>query len=112
MDSDLEFENVIFNDRNRHQANLMRCCASPEDFLVEIKALLAPGGELHTTETEPLKKWDFYFIRKRFISLGMVAGFVSCEIVLCEDLGSATHESISNNSDFHIGWCGAICNQY
>ena len=41
MDSDLEFENVIFNDRNRHQANLMRCCASPEEFLVEIKALLA-----------------------------------------------------------------------
>ena len=60
MDSDLEFENVIFNDRNRHQANLMRCCASPEEFLVEIKTLLAPGGELHTTETEADKKWDFF----------------------------------------------------
>ena len=41
MDSDLEFENVIFNDRNRHQANLMRCCASPEEFLVEIKAQIS-----------------------------------------------------------------------
>ena len=60
MDSDLEFENVIFNDRNRHQANLMRCCASPEEFLVEIKALLAPGGELHTTETEADNNWDFF----------------------------------------------------
>jgi DNA adenine methylase len=60
LDSKMEFENVIFNDRNRHQANLIRCCASPDALLVELKSLLAPGGLLHTSETSVDKKWDFY----------------------------------------------------
>ena len=60
LDSNLEFTNVIFNDRNRHQANLMKCCSQPQDFLVELKALLTPGDILHTTETEEDKKWDFF----------------------------------------------------
>jgi hypothetical protein len=37
LDSNLEFENVIFNDRNKHQANLIQCCSRPEEFLVEQK---------------------------------------------------------------------------
>jgi site-specific DNA-adenine methylase len=60
LDSKLEFENVIFNDRNRHQANLMQCCSRPEEFLVELKKLMDFGGLLYTTETELDKKWDFY----------------------------------------------------
>lgn len=60
LDSNLEFTNVVFNDRNRHQANLMKCCSQPQDFLVELKSLLAPGGLLYTTETEVDKKWDFF----------------------------------------------------
>ena len=54
------FENIIFNDRNRHQANLMQCCSRPEEFLVELKKLMDFGGLLYTTETELDKKWDFY----------------------------------------------------
>lgn len=60
LDSKMEFDNVIFNDRNRHQANIMECCSHPDEFLVEIRALLAPGGELYTEETDPIAKWDFY----------------------------------------------------
>jgi len=60
LDSKMEFNTVVFNDRNRHQANLMRCCASPLEFLPELKALLAPGGLLYTEVTTPEEKWDFY----------------------------------------------------
>ena len=60
LDSKLEFNTVVFNDRNRHQANLIRCCASPLEFLPELKALLAPGGLLYTEVTTPEEKWDFY----------------------------------------------------
>jgi site-specific DNA-adenine methylase len=38
----------------------MRCCASPLEFLPELKALLAPGGLLYTEVTTPEEKWDFY----------------------------------------------------
>jgi site-specific DNA-adenine methylase len=38
----------------------MKCCSQPQDFLVELKSLLAPGGLLYTTETEVDKKWDFF----------------------------------------------------
>jgi site-specific DNA-adenine methylase len=57
-DDSLNFETVIYNDKNRHQVNLMKCCSNPVEFipyLEELKSTL-----LHTTETEPLKKWDFY----------------------------------------------------
>jgi site-specific DNA-adenine methylase len=73
LDSKLEFNTVVFNDRNRHQANLMRCCASPLEFLPELKALLAPGGLLYTEVTTPEEKWDFYkaiyrdYIRNSFL---------------------------------------------
>jgi site-specific DNA-adenine methylase len=73
LDSKLEFNTVVFNDRNRHQANLMRCCASPLEFLPELKALLAPGGLLYTEVTTPEEKWDFYkaiyrdYIRNTFL---------------------------------------------
>ena len=32
-DDSLKFEKVIYNDKNRHQANLMFCCSEPEEFL-------------------------------------------------------------------------------
>ncbi len=57
-DDSLNFETVIYNDKNRHQVNLMKCCSNPVEFipyLEELKSTL-----LHTTEAEPLKKWDFY----------------------------------------------------
>jgi len=61
MDDDtLQFETVIYNDKNRHQVNLYRCCAEPEKFLPYLEALTQPGGLIHTLETESLKKWDFY----------------------------------------------------
>ena len=61
MDDDsLNFETVIYNDKNRHQVNLMRCCVEPEKFLPYLESLTQPGGLIYTLETEPLKKWDFY----------------------------------------------------
>ena len=60
LDSDMEFDKVIYNDFNRHQVNLNKCGASPEKFLVELKALFLPGGLLYTTETDVDKKWNFY----------------------------------------------------
>jgi site-specific DNA-adenine methylase len=61
MDDDsLNFETVIYNDKNRHQVNLYRCCSEPEKFLPYLESLTQPGGLIHTLETEPLKKWDFY----------------------------------------------------
>ena len=60
LDSKMEFKNVIFNDMNRHQVNLTKCCSDPDMFLQEIKKLLLPGGLLYTTETTTEKKWDFY----------------------------------------------------
>ena len=60
LDSEMEFENVIFNDFNRHQVNLTKCGSYPLDFLVELKSLYLPGGLLYTIETDVNKKWDFY----------------------------------------------------
>jgi site-specific DNA-adenine methylase len=61
MDDDtLRFKTVIYNDKNRQQVNLYRCCSEPERLLTYIEALSRPGGLLYTTETQPLKKWDFY----------------------------------------------------
>jgi site-specific DNA-adenine methylase len=40
MDDDtLNFENVIYNDRNRHQVNLMYCCSKPETFIKYLEKL-------------------------------------------------------------------------
>jgi len=57
MDDDtLIFDNVIYNDKNRHQVNLYRCCSDPDKFLPYLKNI----SVLDTNETDPLKKWDFY----------------------------------------------------
>jgi site-specific DNA-adenine methylase len=57
MDDDsLVFDNVIYNDKNRHQVNLYRCCSEPEIFLPYLKNIQA----LKHNETDVVKKWDFY----------------------------------------------------
>jgi len=59
MDDDqLKFDVVIYNDKNRHQVNLYKCCSEPDKFLPYLDNLKKTF--LYTTETEPLKKWDFY----------------------------------------------------
>jgi site-specific DNA-adenine methylase len=59
MDDDqLKFDVVIYNDKNRHQVNLYKCCSNPEEFLPYLENLKLTL--LHTNETDPLKKWDFY----------------------------------------------------
>lgn len=57
-DDQLKFDTVIYNDKNRHQVNLYKCCSHPEEFLLYLEDL--KRTLLNTTETEPLKKWDFY----------------------------------------------------
>ena len=57
-DDSLNFETVIYNDKNRHQVNLMKCCSEPEKFLPVLEKL--KQTLLYTTETDPVKKWDFY----------------------------------------------------
>lgn len=59
-DQSLNFEKVYYNDKNRHQVNLYRCCVDPDKFLPYLESLTKPGGLLFTEETDPLKKWDFY----------------------------------------------------
>ena len=57
-DPNLKFDIVVYNDKNRHQVNLYKCCAEPETFVKYLEAL--KKSLLHTDETEVLKKWDFY----------------------------------------------------
>ena len=57
-DPKLKFDVVIYNDKNRHQVNLYKCCSEPEVFVQHLENL--KNTLLHTTETDPLKKWDFY----------------------------------------------------
>jgi site-specific DNA-adenine methylase len=57
-DDNLKFDTVIYNDKNRHQVNLYKCCSHPENFLTYLENL--KNTLLYTTETDPLKKWDFY----------------------------------------------------
>lgn len=59
-DDNLKFDTVIYNDKNRHQVNLYKCCSEPEKFIPYLESLTQLGGLLHTSETDPLKKWDFY----------------------------------------------------
>ena len=59
-DDSLNFDTVIYNDKNRHQVNLYYCCVYPEKFIPYLESLSKTGGILFTEETEPLKKWDFY----------------------------------------------------
>lgn len=62
LDSKMEFNNVVFNDKNRHQANLIKCCSMPNEFLVELNALFDVDNLLHhTLDDDDLNgKWDFY----------------------------------------------------
>lgn len=57
-DDSLKFETIIYNDKNRHQVNLYKCCSEPEEFLPYLENL--KNTLLYTDETDPLKKWDFY----------------------------------------------------
>ncbi len=59
-DPGLIFNKVIYNDMNRHQVNLYKCCTEPEIFLSYLRELSEVGNLLYTTETDPLLKWDFY----------------------------------------------------
>lgn len=65
-DKSLRFDKVIYNDKNRHQVNLMFCCSNPEIFLPVLDKL--KKTLLHTDETDPQKKWDFYkSIYRKFV---------------------------------------------
>lgn len=78
-DDSLNFERVIYNDRNRHQVNLMCCCSMPDKFLPVLQRL--KDTILLTTETDSQKKWDFYkSIYQRF-----------------------THNDFLDKTDFKIG---------
>jgi DNA adenine methylase len=57
-DPNLKFDTVIYNDKNRHQVNLYKCCQDPETFVKYLERM--KETLLKTEETEPLKKWDFY----------------------------------------------------
>ena len=57
-DNSLKFNTVIYNDKNRHQVNLYKCCSEPETFLRYLEKM--KETLLKTDETDPLKKWDFY----------------------------------------------------
>ncbi len=59
MDDDkLKFDVVVYNDKNRHQVNLYKCCSEPETFVKYLERL--KETLLKTEEVDPLKKWDFY----------------------------------------------------
>jgi site-specific DNA-adenine methylase len=64
-DPNLKFDTVIYNDKNRHQVNLYKCCSEPETFVKYLERL--KETLLKTEETDPFKKWDFYkSIYKRY----------------------------------------------
>jgi site-specific DNA-adenine methylase len=58
MDGDLKFKEVYYNDKNRHQVNLVYCCSKPKEFLTHLDRF--KNSILSTTETDPMRKWDFY----------------------------------------------------
>lgn len=57
-DKELNFDSVIYNDKNRHQVNLVKCCSEPEEFLKNLYRF--KEMVLKTELTDPLDKWDFY----------------------------------------------------
>jgi len=64
-DNSLNFENVIYNDKNRHQVNLYKCCSEPDKFLPVLKKL--KETILKTVLTDPEDKRIFYrSIYKKF----------------------------------------------
>lgn len=66
-DKSLEFENVIYNDMNRHQVNLYRCSQEPEKFLIVLEKL--KNTLLKTDITDPEEKRIFYrTLYKKYVS--------------------------------------------
>ena len=57
-DASLKFDTVVYNDKNRHQVNLYKCCAEPEKMIAAIDNL--KKTKLATSVLTPLEKWDFY----------------------------------------------------
>lgn len=57
-DPNLNFDEVIYNDKNRHQVNLYKCASEPEKFIPVLEKL--KSTILYTEKTDPLEKWDFY----------------------------------------------------
>lgn len=57
-DPSIEYENVIYNDINKHQVNLFKCSSEPVKFLEALDKM--KNTLLKTNLTDPLKKWDFY----------------------------------------------------
>lgn len=57
-DDSLNYETVIYNDKNKHLVNLYKCATEPEKLLEVIDKL--KSTLLFTNETDPIKKWDFY----------------------------------------------------
>jgi len=57
-DVSLEFDTVVYNDKNRHQVNLYKCCSEPEKMLAAIDNL--KQTKLANALITPIEKWDFY----------------------------------------------------
>lgn len=57
-DDNLNFDRVIYNDMNRHQVNLFKCCEDPERFLESLEEL--KNTLLKTDLKDPIEKWEFY----------------------------------------------------
>jgi DNA adenine methylase len=59
-DKSLKFDQVIYNDKNRHQVNLYKCSSEPEKFATYLENLSKPFNILYTDLKTPLEKWNFY----------------------------------------------------
>ena len=57
-DISLNYENIIYNDKNRHQVNLFKCCSEPEKFIPILEKFMQT--KLHTDLIDPIEKWEFY----------------------------------------------------
>jgi DNA adenine methylase len=57
-DPNLNFDNVIYNDKNRHQVNLYRCCVEPDKFIPVLEKL--KETILKTDITDKEEKRLFY----------------------------------------------------
>ena len=57
-DESLKFDTVIYNDKNRHQVNLYKCCSEPQKFLPILEKL--KQTLLSTDLTDKEEKRVFY----------------------------------------------------
>lgn len=59
MDDDTLYpQNVVFNDKNRHQVNLMFCCTQADTFIPFL--LSFKENHLSVASDNPLDKWNHY----------------------------------------------------